>query len=81
VAAGAQLWWEVQDADEGYNDWESFVRLNKDFYDEVIKNAVPLDLRVLSVLKNSPLALDLYMFILWRIYKLKKPVYISWDSL
>ena len=81
VAAGAQLWWEVQDADEGYNDWESFVRLNKDFYDEVIKNAVPLDLRVLSVLKNAPLGLDLYMFILWRIYKLKKPVYISWESL
>jgi hypothetical protein len=46
-----------------------------------MRNAVPLDLRVLSVLKNSPLGLDLYMFIAWRVFKMDKPVFISWESL
>ena len=74
-------WWEVEDTDEDHNKWESFVRLNRDFYDEITNNAVPLDFRVLSVLKNSPLGLDLYMFISWRVFKINKPVYISWESL
>ena len=75
------MWWELKDSDEDRHEWESFVRLNRDFYDEVTNNAVPLDLRVLSVLKNSPLGLDLYMFISWRVFKINKPVYISWESL
>ena len=81
VASGAQLWWELKDSDEDHPEWESFVRLNRDFYDEVTNNAVPLDLRVLSALKNSPLGLDLYMFISWRVFKISKPVFISWKGL
>lgn len=81
VANSAQLWWEIKDIDENYNEWENFVRLNKDFYEEITNNAVPLDFRILSVLKNSPLGLDLYMFISWRVYKINKPVFISWASL
>jgi len=38
-------------------------------------------LRVLKVLKNSPLGLDLYMFISWRVFKIDKPVFISWERL
>jgi hypothetical protein len=52
-----------------------------DFYNEIMRNAVPLDLRVLATLKNSPLGLDLYMFIAWRTFRLNKPVYISWEGL
>jgi Plasmid encoded RepA protein len=46
-----------------------------------MRNAIPLDLRVLATLKNSSLGLDLYMFIAWRTFKLDKPVFISWESL
>ena len=81
VASGAQLWWEIENLDENGDEWQNFVRLNHDFYHEITNNAVPLDLRILSVLKNSPLGLDLYLFISWRIYKINKPIFISWESL
>jgi hypothetical protein len=81
VSHQAQLWWDEKPAKDSLSLWDNYIKLNTDFFQEIVRNAVPLDLRVLSVLKNSPLALDLYMFILWRIYKLKKPAYISWESL
>lgn len=80
VSHEAQLWWQPKQTNV-HPLWESYIELNHHFFQEIVRNAVPLDLRVLSVLKNSPLALDLYMFIVWRIYKLKKPLYISWESL
>ena len=80
VSDQSQLWWQPKQTNV-HPLWENWIELNHHFFNEIVRNAVPLDLRALSVLKNSPLALDLYMFVLWRIYKLKKPVYISWDSL
>ena len=81
VSHQSQLWWDEKPAKDSLSLWDNYIELNHHFFKEIVRNAVPLDLRVLSVLKNSPLALDLYMFILWRIYKLKKPAYISWESL
>ena len=75
-----QLWWDEK-LPEQQSLWESYIRFNMDFYNEIMRNAVPLDLRVLSTLKNSPLGLDLYMFIAWRTFNLKKPVFISWEGL
>ena len=80
VASQSQLWWDEKEPEQE-SLWESYIRLNMDFYNEIMRNAVPLDLRVLATLKNSPLGLDLYMFIAWRTFKLDKPVFISWESL
>ena len=80
VSHDSQLWWDERQPEQQAL-WESYIRLNTDFFNEIIRNAVPLDLRVLSVLKNSPLGLDLYMFISWRVFKMDKPVFISWESL
>ena len=80
VASFADLWWDPQTPDQG-TLWESYIKLNTDFFNEIVRNAVPLDLRVLATLKNSPLGLDLYMFIAWRTFKQDKPTFISWESL
>jgi hypothetical protein len=80
VSHQSQLWWDSEKLDQD-SLWESFIELNHHFFNEITRNAVPLDLRVLSVLKNSPLGLDLYMFIVWRVFKLNKPVFINWKSL
>ena len=80
VSSLSQLWWDEKQPEQQAL-WESYIRFNMDFYNEIMRNAVPLDLRVLATLKNSPLGLDLYMFIVWRTFKLEKPVYISWESL
>lgn len=80
VSSQSQLWWDEKVPEEQFL-LESYIRLNTDFFNEITNNAVPLDLRVLSTLKNSPLGLDLYMFIVWRVYKIEKPVVISWEGL
>lgn len=80
VSSQSQLWWDEK-LPEQQSLWESYIRLNIEFYNEIMRNAVPLDLRVLATLKNSPLGLDLYMFITWRTFKLAKPVYVSWESI
>ena len=80
VSRKSQLWWNPRLLDQTCI-WDNYIILNTDFYNEIVKKAVPLDLRALAILKNSPLGLDLYMFISWRVFKLKKPVYISWKNL
>ena len=80
VSHDSQLWWDEKQPEQQAL-WESYIELNLNFFNEIMRNAVPLDLRVLATLKNSPLGLDLYMFIAWRTFKLNKPVYISWESL
>ena len=80
VSRNSQLWWDEKQPEQQAL-WESYIRLNTDFFNEIMRNAVPLDLRVLATLKNSPLGLDLYMFIAWRVFKIDKPVFISWQSL
>lgn len=80
VSHESQLWWDTQSPDQ-LALWESRVKLNTDFFNEIIRKAVPMDFRVLKVLKNSPLGLDLYMFLSWRTFNLKEPVFISWEGL
>jgi hypothetical protein len=80
VSHQSELWWDTKTPDQ-QTLWESYISLNHHFFNEIIRHAVPLDLRVLSILKNSPLGLDLYMFIMWRTYKIDIPIMISWKSL
>jgi Plasmid encoded RepA protein len=80
VSSQSQLWWDEKQPEQ-QSLWESYIRLNIEFYNEIMRNTIPLDLRVLATLKNSPLGLDLYMFIAWRTFKMDKPIFISWESL
>lgn len=80
VSSQSQLWWDEKEPNQ-QSLWESYIRFNMDFFNEIMRNAVPLDLRTLATLKNSPLGLDLYMFIAWRTFNLEKDVYISWEGL
>jgi hypothetical protein len=80
ISHQSQLWWSPQSPDQ-QSLWESKITLNTDFFNEIIRNAVPLDFRVLRVFKNSPLGLDLYMFLSWRTFNLKDSAFISWEGL
>lgn len=80
VSHQSQLWWDPKSPDQQAL-WESRIELNHHFFKEIIRHPVPLDLRVLKLFKNSPLGLDLYMFLSWRIFNLKKPLCISWKNL
>lgn len=80
VSHQSQLWWEPKSPDQQAL-WESYIELNTDFFNEIIRHPVPIDLRVIETLKNSPFGLDLYMFLSWRTFNLKEPIFISWKGL
>jgi hypothetical protein len=96
IAHKHQLWWSPRDPELGFGDWlgrgrgltclypkscSSVVVLSTEFYDELVGHAVPIDLRALKALKGSPLALDIYSWLTYRMSYLRKPCLIPWDAL
>lgn len=64
--------------------WESYIQLGDDFFKAITASPVPVDMRALRVLKNSPLALDLYAWATYTAYqtqKTGKERSISWSQL
>ena len=61
--------------------WESKIELGEKFFEEVIRNPVPLDMNILRALKRSSLGLDLYLWLTYRTFTLKAPLRLSWTEL
>ncbi len=54
--------------------WNSSLRLSDEFYDVLIKSAVPLKIEALHALRQSPMAMDLYAWLVYRIFRLNAGV-------
>ena len=80
VASRTRLWWDETDPSEPV-DVGSTIRLTDDFFRLITERPVPLDMRALQVLKTSPLGLDLYAWLTWRVSYMEREVVISWKSL
>ncbi|MCP4200947.1 MAG: pirin [bacterium] len=80
IAHSHQLWWSPRDPEQ-QPLWNSVVILSTEFYDELVAHAVPIDLRALKALKGSPLALDIYSWLTYRMSYLRKPCLIPWVAL
>ena len=61
--------------------WSSRVTLSQKFFEEMTSSPVPIDLRALKALKRSPLRLDIYSWLTWRLYSVRKPTQIPWEYL
>ena len=61
--------------------WESKIELGWDFFHEIIRHPVPLDMNTLKALKRSSLGLDLYLWVAYRTFMLKRPLRLSWRQL
>jgi hypothetical protein len=82
VASHTELWWDpLQPDDTGKFKAGSGITLGYEFFQEIINRPVPLDLRVIHAIKKSPLALDIYAWMTYRMSYLKKPTTIPWASL
>lgn len=63
-------------------EWNSTVTLTENFFNECINNPVPIDLRAYKALKKSPLAMDIYTWLTYRMsYVNKRTRPILWESL
>ena len=59
IARRTEFWWNPKRPDES-TLWKSKLELSEDFFNEIIRHPVPLDLNTLKALKRSTLGLDLY---------------------
>jgi len=80
IAKQSFFFWDSKQPNQ-QSIWESRVLLSDEFYKLLLDAPVPLDWRILQALKRSPMALDLYMWLSYRMFTLKKPQTIKWETL
>ena len=80
VASRTEFWWDPKRPDEPAL-WDSTIRLGEEFFNEIVQHSIPLDMNILKALKRSSLGLDLYMWLTYRTFALKKPVQLRWRNL
>ena len=61
--------------------WRPKIVLGQEFFGEITRSAVPVDLRAIHKLRRSPLAIDLYVWLTYRMSYLRRPALIPWKSL
>ena len=80
IADRTEFWWSERPPDAPVL-WNSTIRLGEEFFNEIIAHPIPLDLNTLKALKRSPLGLDLYFWLVYRTFTLKRPLHLSWKQL
>lgn len=80
VVDSVRLWWDPKSPEQTAL-WESTLTLGERFFNEITECSFPIDLRVLKALKQSPMALDIYGWLTYRMSYLKKPTVIPWPVL
>lgn len=82
VAPAGQLWWDPRTPEQAalFGSW---IELGEAFYESIIDAPVPVDLRALRALKQSPMALDLYAWLTFRTFRVSrrgKPAFVPWAA-
>ena len=72
VADRAEFWWNLKRPAASVL-WDSTIQLGEQFFNEIIAHPVPIDLHILKAVKRSPLGLDLYLWLTYRMFTLKAP--------
>lgn len=60
--------------------WQDTVTLHPQFYQSLMRHPVPLQEAAIRNLAAKPMALDIYMWLAWRLHVLDEPVPISWPA-
>lgn len=83
VATKGEFWWDIRQPDQS-TIWGSWIELGENFHNALITAPVPVDMRALRALKQSPMALDFYSFATWRAFVAAKSgnvQFVPWRSL
>lgn len=80
IADSHELWWSPKSPDQT-SLFESAVILSEGWFKEITEYPIPIDMRVLEVLKRSPMALDTYCWLSYRMSYLSKDTEIPWPVL
>ena len=80
IARRTEFWWNEHKPGERML-WESKIELGEDFFNEIIRHPVPLDMNTLKALKRCSLGLDLYLWLNYRTFALRAPLRLTWKQL
>ena len=80
IADRGEFWWNERKPDEPVL-FDSKIRLGEDFFNEIIRHPVPLDMNTLKALKRCALGLDLYLWLTYRTFALRAPLRLSWRQI
>jgi hypothetical protein len=61
--------------------WRDRIVMSPTFYQALCERPVPIDLRAIRAINGSSRALDLYVWLAYRLHTLKKPMTIGWHAL
>lgn len=70
LAGQREFWWDFESPEQGVF-FNSYVILGEDFYRALTTSPVPFDVQAVKSLKRSPLAIDLYCWLCWRVHRLE----------
>jgi hypothetical protein len=83
VAPRGRFWWNEEDRDEVLL-WGSWIELGEAFFEAITSEPVPLDVRILRHIKQSPMAIDLYAILNREAFRARKsgePRFLAWEWL
>ncbi|BCG49782.1 plasmid encoded RepA protein (plasmid) [Candidatus Profftella armatura (Diaphorina cf. continua)] len=84
ISESSHIFWNTK-TNKRQKKWESSLELSDGFFREIIAAPVPIDMRVFHALSKSPLAMDIYTWLVYRIFVLQKSkrssVFIPWVNL
>ena len=80
VASRTEFWWDPKRPGVPML-WDSKIELGEDFFNEIIRHPVPIDMNTLKALKRCSLGLDLYLWVAYRTFSLRRPLQLSWRQL
>ena len=79
IADRGEFWWNERKPDAPVL-FDSNIRLGEDFFNEIIRHPVPIDMNTLTALKRCALGLDLYLWLTYRTFALRAPLRLTWQQ-
>jgi hypothetical protein len=61
--------------------WQSEIVLTERFYENILKNPVPVDIRIVKSLASSALAMDIYCWLTYRNAIIERDTKVPWEAL
>lgn len=83
VSQSYELWWDYDETEGQQALWGNNVRLSNAFVQSVLTAKIPTDMRALKLLseKGGPLAMDIYMWLSYRLFVARRPTLVPWEAL
>jgi Plasmid encoded RepA protein len=63
--------------------WDTSIELSTDYFESLMKHAIPLDKRAIAALSHNAMALDIYAWLVQRLHRIPagKPQFVTWKNL